>query len=184
MSGQSAPASHKAALRRAVLRRRAELQERAASGPAGPDVAEALATALLPAARKAERVAAYSSFGTEPPTTCLVAALARAGVQVLLPVLLPDGDLDWQSGDGGPRLGVDAIATCELVVVPALAVDGAGRRLGRGGGSYDRALARVGADALTVALLHDGELLDVVPAEPHDVRVRAVATPAGGLVRL
>ena len=187
MSGQSAAAAHKAALRRAVLRRRSALYEEA-SRPAGPDVAEALAAAVLPVAPRGatglERVAAYSSFGTEPPTTCLVAALVQAGVQVLLPVLLPDGDLDWQPSGGGPLLGVAAVATCPLVVVPALAVDAAGRRLGRGGGSYDRALARVPAGALTVALLHDGELLDVVPAEPHDVRVRAVATPTGGLVRL
>ncbi len=184
MSGPSAAAAHKAALRRAVLQRRSELQRRAAADPAGPDVAEALAAAVLPAARGAGRVAAYSSFGTEPPTTCLIQALHRAGVQVLLPVLLPDGDLEWQSSGGGPLLGVDAVATCSLVVVPALAVDPSGRRLGRGGGSYDRALARVSADALTVALLHDGELLDVVPSEAHDVRVRAVATATRGLVRI
>jgi 5-formyltetrahydrofolate cyclo-ligase len=155
---------------------------------AGPDVAQALAAAVLPAARGAGRVAVYASFGTEPPTTCLVEGLRRAGVQVLLPVLLPDRDLDWTAEHpgrpAGPLLGVEAVATCSLVVVPALAVDAAGRRLGRGGGSYDRALARVPADVLTVALLHDGEMLDVVPTEPHDVPVRAVATPTGGLQRL
>ena len=54
---------------------------------------------------------------------------------------------------------------------------GGGVRLGRGGGSYDRALAR--ATGLVVALLHDGELLDRLPREPHDLPVHAVALPGG-----
>ncbi len=113
----------------------------------------------------------------------------------LLPVLLDDDDLDWAAYDGhlapgrrgllepvGPRLGVDAIAACDLVLVPALRVDRSGNRLGRGGGSYDRALAR--ATGLTVALLHDDELVEAVPHESHDVPVNAVATPGQGLVML
>jgi 5-formyltetrahydrofolate cyclo-ligase len=113
---------------------------------------------------------------------------------VLLPVLLPDGDLDWAVFAGalaagprgllqppGPRLGVDAVRNAALVVVPALAVDRSGMRLGRGGGSYDRVLARLAVDVVTVALLNDGELLDAVPAEAHDRPVRAVITPSGGL---
>ncbi len=82
----------------------------------------------------------------------------------------------------GPRLGPEALADCDLVLVPALAVDRAGRRLGRGGGSYDRALPR--ARGLVVAVLHDGELVEQLPAEPHDVAVRAVVTPSGGLMHL
>ncbi|MFJ6952794.1 5-formyltetrahydrofolate cyclo-ligase, partial [Micromonospora aurantiaca (nom. illeg.)] len=69
-----------------------------------------------------------------------------------------------------------------LVVVPAVAVDRRGIRLGRGGGSYDRALARVPATVPTVALLHDGELVAAVPALPHDRPVHCVITPADGLV--
>lgn len=64
--------------------------------------------------------------------------------------------------------------------MPAVAVDRTGLRLGRGGGSYDRALARVGPAILTVALLYDGELVSRLPAEPHDQRVRAAVTPSGG----
>jgi 5-formyltetrahydrofolate cyclo-ligase len=116
---------------------------------------------------------------------------------VLLPVLADDGDLDWAPHDpavalvrsargllepAGGRRGRAALAGCDLVLVPALAVDVAGRRLGRGGGSYDRALPR--ARGLVVALLHDDELLDAVPAEPHDVPVGGVVTPSSGLVRL
>ena len=96
-------------------------------------------------------------------------------------MLLPDRDLDWAAGDGAP-LGPVAVADCDVVLVPALAVDRRGVRLGRGGGSYDRALGR--ARGLVVALLHEGELHDEpLPAEPHDVPVDAVALP-GGLVRL
>ncbi|MFB6395191.1 5-formyltetrahydrofolate cyclo-ligase, partial [Polymorphospora sp. 2-325] len=75
--------------------------------------------------------------------------------------------------------GPAAVGAADLVVVPAVAVDRRGLRLGRGGGSYDRALARVAPATLTVALLHDGELLDAVPAEEHDRPVHAVITPSG-----
>jgi 5-formyltetrahydrofolate cyclo-ligase len=71
-----------------------------------------------------------------------------------------------------------------VVVVPALAVDRTGQRLGRGGGSYDRALARVGPSILTLALLYDGELVGEVPAGPHDQPVRAAALPGEGIFRL
>jgi 5-formyltetrahydrofolate cyclo-ligase len=62
-------------------------------------------------------------------------------------------------------------------VVPALAVDRRGSRLGRGGGSYDRALARVPAGRPVLALLYDGECPEVVPTEPHDRRVTVAVTP-------
>jgi 5-formyltetrahydrofolate cyclo-ligase len=63
--------------------------------------------------------------------------------------------------------------------VPALAVGRDGTRLGRGGGSYDRALARVPAATPVVALLYEDELLETVPAEPHDRRVSAAVLPSG-----
>jgi 5-formyltetrahydrofolate cyclo-ligase len=66
--------------------------------------------------------------------------------------------------------------------VPALAVDGAGTRLGQGGGSYDRALARLGAGArrLVLAVVHDDEVLaGPLPREPHDVGVDGALTPSG-----
>jgi 5-formyltetrahydrofolate cyclo-ligase len=80
----------------------------------------------------------------------------------------------------GPRLGVDAIAAADVVLVPALAVARDGVRLGKGGGSYDRALARARTGALVVALLWDGELHDAgdLPVEPHDRPVDAVVTPS------
>ena len=137
--------------------------------------------------------AAYAPVGREPGGGDLPDRLAEV-CRVLLPVLLPDGDLDWAEYDGmtrrtprgllepgGPRQGPEVIAEVPLIVVPALAVSRDGVRMGRGGGSYDRVLARA-PHARTVALLHDGELLDTVPGEPHDQRVRAVVTPLGGLI--
>jgi len=141
--------------------------------------------------RRAATVAAYVSVGSEPGTGPLLDALLAAGRRVVLPVLLPNDDLDWAAHTGdllparrglleppGPRLGPDAVATADVVLVPALAVDRTGMRLGKGGGSYDRALARVPVGTFTCALLHEGELVDRVPAAPHDRPVVAAATPA------
>lgn len=145
------------------------------------------------------RVAGYVPVGAEPGGADLPEVLRAAlpsGAELLLPVLRDDLDLDWAvyagpaalvaAGRGmrepaGPRLGRTAVAGAQLVVVPAVAVDRHGLRLGRGGGSYDRTLARLPTGTWTVALLHDGELLDRLPAEPHDRPVRAVVTPTGGL---
>jgi len=143
-------------------------------------------------------IAAYVPVGAEPGGPDLLAVLA-AEARVILPVLLPDGDLDWAGYEGtlaagprglfeppGHRLGVDAVRSAGLILVPALAVDTRGRRMGRGGGSYDRALARIHPSAsrgpLIVALLHDGELVDEVPAEQHDRPVHGVITPTGGIL--
>jgi 5-formyltetrahydrofolate cyclo-ligase len=193
--GGGVPAA-KAALRRQLAAARARLTgaERAAAGHA---VREAVLA--LPETQMAGTAAAYYSVGTEPDTRGLVYALWKRGSYVLLPVLLPGGDLDWASYEGPdslvpgrrgtlqpaePPRGPAAIASADLVIVPALAVDRRGIRLGRGGGSYDRALARVGGPVPTVALLYDGELLDEVPSGPHDLPVRMIARPREGITRL
>jgi 5-formyltetrahydrofolate cyclo-ligase len=142
----------------------------------------------------ADVVAAYASFGTEPATGSLLAALRGRGIRVLLPILENDMDLSWgwYSGPdslvrrippGGSRpgpipepaesLGVDAVLSASWIVVPALAVSPSGVRLGRGGGSYDRVLARCEASApatrpRVAALLYPGELDVDIPVEPHD----------------
>lgn len=128
-------------------------------------------------------VAAYEPLRTEPGSQELLAGLAALGVRVLVPVLLPDRDLDWSQWSPGEAppvpLGVDAIAQADAVLVPALAVARDGTRLGRGGGSYDRALRRV-ADGVTVAaLLYDDEVLDALPCDEWDHPVCAVVTPSG-----
>jgi len=189
----------KSKLRRRFLAARAALDEseRAAAGRALRD--ELLG---LPEVEMAASVAAYMSFGSEPETHRLIFALWKRGTYVLLPRLLPDGDLDWASYEGPdsmapasrpgsagmleptePSRGREAIKAADVVLVPALAVDRTGVRLGRGAGSYDRALARVEPGILTVGLVYDHELVDELPAEPHDQRLKAVVTPSQGLVR-
>lgn len=155
----------------------------------------------LPELSGSRTVAAYVSVGGEPGTRVLLDALRMRGVRVLLPVLLPDNDLDWAVYEGadrlvrvsrpgkisllepdGPVLGPQAVTEADTVLLPGLAVDGRGRRLGRGGGSYDRVLARldaVGARPALVVLLYDEEVLDRVPARAHDRPVRAAVTPSG-----
>jgi 5-formyltetrahydrofolate cyclo-ligase len=83
----------------------------------------------------------------------------------------------------GPRLGPDAVATADVVLVPGLAVSRAGMRLGRGGGSYDRALGRVPVGTFTCVLLYDDEVGVEVPVEAHDRPVGFAASPSG-VVRL
>jgi len=142
--------------------------------------------------RRAATVAAYVSMGTEPGTGLLLERLLESGRRVILPVLQPDNDLDWAVHTGalvparrgllepdGPPLGPDAVATADLVLVPGLAVSPAGERLGRGGGSYDRALARVPVGTPVWVLLYDSEVGVPVPVEPHDRPVTGAVTPAG-----
>ncbi|WP_337059238.1 5-formyltetrahydrofolate cyclo-ligase [Kineococcus sp. G2] len=176
--------------RKLGLRSALRARRRARDAAEATEVDAAVARTLLacPLVAGARRVACYSSLPGEPGTRSALAELRRHGVEVLLPVLLPDADLDWEvrpvragaTGGHGP-LGPHAIATADVVVVPALAVDTAGRRLGQGGGSYDRALRRVPARVPVVALVHDDELFDAavspLPVLPHDRPVHAVVTP-------
>ena len=189
-------AAAKASLRARLLARRRGLtpETRTAAGRQLRD-----AVLEMPETQMAGTVAAYVSVGTEPDTRGLLFALWKRGTYVLLPVLQPDGDLDWASYEGpdslaaGPRgllepverrRGVTAITSADVILVPAMAVDRAGRRLGRGGGSYDRALARVGTAIQTVALLYDGELVDKRASRSARSAVRAAAVAGQGISRL
>lgn len=160
--------------------------------------ADALASAvgILAATVAGSTVCCYLPFGSEPGSARLVDAVAAAAGRVLLPVVPPEpGPLLWARYDGvdalvsgpfrgmlepsGPRLSAAEIGVAQLVLVPALAVDVQGVRLGRGAGYYDRSLPLAADDAELVAVVRDAEFVPELPAEPHDVRMTGVVTPNG-----
>ena len=127
-------------------------------------------------------VAAYEAWQSEPPTAATITTLVGRGIRVLVPITLPDRDLDWcEASDTTPApLGPGAISAAALVLTPGLAVDSVGTRLGRGGGCYDRALARCRDDARVLTVLHPGEISPgPLPAEPHVRPVHGVVTADG-----
>ncbi|WP_242610962.1 5-formyltetrahydrofolate cyclo-ligase [Blastococcus saxobsidens] len=184
------PAAAKATLRAGFLARRVARpeNERAAAADAIADVLVARLTGV-------RTLAAFVPDPTEPGHGRIPAAFAGLGARVLLPVVPAQGrQLDWAVDTGrhepgrfglmepgGPRLDATAIGAADVVVVPALVVDRAGIRLGRGGGYYDRALVHARPDALLVTLAFDDEVVDELPAEEHDRPVDAVVTPSGWL---
>jgi len=184
-----APAVVKDELRDFLLsRRRARpTAERAAA-------ADAVASALMQGLDGARTLAAFVPDPDEPGNGRLPAAYTELGARILLPVVPTTGrTLDWAAYTGelepgrfglhhpvGPRLGPSAIG----VVVPALAVDHFGFRLGRGGGYYDRALAHARPDAVLVTVVFDEERFAELPREIHDRPVTAVVTPSHGWVEL
>lgn len=180
--------SGKGDLRAAVLARR-----RTRTPAERTSAADAIAAHLLaePVAR-VERVAAYLSMPTEPGTGPLLSGLHDRGTEVIVPVAGPDHTLDWVRWTpdldatvstlgvpepAGDRLGVSALADAGLVIVPALSVDFAGNRLGRGAGYYDRALAA--ARSPRCALVFADELVERLPRGDHDVPVELVVTEMG-----
>ncbi|MFT3715934.1 MAG: 5-formyltetrahydrofolate cyclo-ligase [Gordonia sp. (in: high G+C Gram-positive bacteria)] len=142
-----------------------------------------------------DTVAAYVATRREPGGTPLLDALADQGLRVLLPIV-PEGDpqrLQWGVYEGerdldegrwnllepqGRRLDPDTLSEAKLILVPAVAVDRRGARLGRGAGYYDRTLASVSAPI--VAVVHDAEVIEEVPEDPTDVRVQWILTPGTG----
>ncbi|MCW2683415.1 MAG: 5-formyltetrahydrofolate cyclo-ligase [Blastococcus sp.] len=189
MTDPGEPAVAKDELREGLLvRRRARpTAERAAA-------ADAVAAALVAGLQGVRTLAAFVPDPAEPGCGRLPDAFTQLGARILLPVVPSSGrTLDWAVYTGeletgrfglsqpvGPRLGPLAIQDADAVVVPALAVDRFGMRLGRGGGYYDRALVHARPDAVLVTVVFDDERIDELPREVHDRPVTAVVTPSGG----
>jgi 5-formyltetrahydrofolate cyclo-ligase len=177
----TAGATSKAELRRTALAARRTSPDRVAGDAARTPL-------VLGAVAGAGCITCYVSVGSEPDTRDLIVGLVQAGVRVLLPRLRADGGLDLvdRPADGVLLLGARGVPApagpavdpvlAEVWVVPALLVDRSGVRLGRGGGGYDRVLPD---DRYVLALLHAGELVAALPAEPHDRRVTHAVLPTG-----
>ncbi len=177
-----------------ALRDRFLARRRTRSAAERATAAAAVTTTLLRELARVRTLAAFVPDDTEPGSGRLPAAFTQLGARVLLPVVPDTGrELGWAVDTGrlapgrfgllqpvGPRLGPTAVGAAEVVVVPAVAVDRAGTRLGRGGGYYDRALQHARPGAVVVALVFDDELVDRLPALAHDRPVSAVVTPDGG----
>ena len=189
MTSGGDPGTAKSAVRARLLARR-----RARSAADRATAADTLSAGLIEGLAGAGTVAAYVPEETEPGFGRLPDDFTRLGVRVLLPVVPAGGhDLSWAVHTGrltpgrfgllepdGERLEPAALASADVVVLPALAVSRDGVRLGRGGGFYDRALRHAQPGAVLVALVFDDEFVEDLPTEPHDRRVTAVVTPAGG----
>ncbi|HEY3896833.1 MAG TPA: 5-formyltetrahydrofolate cyclo-ligase [Pseudonocardiaceae bacterium] len=185
--------SDKSEWRRRLAAARREIPARVRAAEAA-----ALAGVALPA-EPSDTVCAYWPVGSEPGSPELLEDLVRRGCRVLLPVLQAGRPLDWAQYTGpsalrtgprglrepdGPRLGCAAISSAVLILVPALAVDWQGVRLGRGGGYYDRTLPLATPGTALVAIVRDEEVVPALPARPHDVSMTAALTPQRGLFPL
>lgn len=188
----------KAQVRTEILTARRSLTPQAHAGEAAQ-----LAAHLTALIEPGTVVCAFVPVGSEPGSTAMVDDLVHRGVEVLLPVAreaaggtpLP---LRWAPHTPGalakapfglrephpPWLPPEAVGRASIVMVPALAVDRRGNRLGRGAGFYDRTLPLADADAWLVAVVRDVEVVDHLPSEPHDVRMTHALTPQQGWVAL
>jgi 5-formyltetrahydrofolate cyclo-ligase len=189
------PEDAKAQLRASIRKGRADRSERRLQ-----EHAEALRDHVLalPSIERATCVSVYASRRSEPGTLPLIEALHDRGVKVLIPMLGDGLKRGWGIYQGaedllerapgrppepsGDFMEQSALLEADVIVVPALAVDTSGNRLGQGGGWYDRALCDAAPDAPIVALTFAGELRDAahpLPREEHDITVHAVITPQG-----
>ncbi|MCX2732035.1 5-formyltetrahydrofolate cyclo-ligase [Saccharopolyspora sp. NFXS83] len=180
--------------RRTLAERRRSISETTRSAEA-----DSLRSVVL---RWAERrtprvVAAYVPVRGEPGSAAMLDALRGSGCRVLLPIVVGAAPLDWAEYTGadsldparygllepnGPRLGPAEIGAADSILVPALAVDRRGVRLGRGAGHYDRSLPLADPAARLIGVVRDAEFVAALPGEEHDVRMHAVMTPGHGVV--
>jgi 5-formyltetrahydrofolate cyclo-ligase len=179
------PASAKTMLRLALKDQRKALASEA------PDAGER-AAGHVPAERIGgwSVVAGYRSRGHEVDPVPLMTCLAAAGAQLALPVALAkDAALEFRAWSPGDPLKPDAynipspiaeapIVRPDLIIVPLMAFDRVGGRMGRGGGHYDRTLAALRAEGrlFALGLAYAGQEVAQVPREPHDQLLDAIAT--------
>ena len=180
-----------AAAKRELRRRARDRREEFAA--AAPQVAERIYEHLFaqPAFRSAGQVAIYAALPDEVPTRPLFDSLTRGGTACLLPRVVPAGPLvfarveDWDELRPG-RLGVLEPAASapavvpgpdDVVIVPGIAFDRAGWRLGRGGGYYDRTFpAGAGPQPLLFGVACEGRIEESVPHGSHDRAMDAIVT--------
>ena len=181
---QNAAATQKTQLRNKLNADRAARQY-------NPDEASELNIHLaeLCLANGAKKVTCYLPFGNEPDTELFIDWALDNQIEVLLPVAKEDGSLEWVNFDGETKVGIFGFheatgspvepTNIDLAIIPALAVDSKGMRIGKGKGFYDRALLKFEPTPPIVAVVFDSEILDQVPSEAHDHPVDAAVSQTG-----
>lgn len=189
-----------AILTKPALRTRILAARRALTEPQRAAETRSLQTQITELTAGAGTVGAYIPTGSEPGAARDSVPLLDVliGVRILVPIARTGRPMQWaEYRPGGlvaapfglrepppPWLAPESIAEATVLLVPALAVDRRGTRLGRGAGFYDRALPLAAAGARLVAVIRDDELLDEIPAEPHDVPMTHALMPGRGLIAL
>ncbi len=188
---ESADAELDRKVRKADLRHRMDGLRRAASPGQRVKSSEAACERMVrhPRFQSARTLALFSSIREEVETAPLARETLRRGARLVYPRVEGEqivfreirGEEDFVPSRFGmlepapscPKVEWDAL---DFVLVPGLAFDPRGNRLGYGKGFYDRALGRLRPEALTVGFCHDFQILDRVPAGPGDVPVQEIVS--------
>jgi 5-formyltetrahydrofolate cyclo-ligase len=178
----------KTALRVALLSQRSSLANETAECWSRSIQARLLETSLY---RSANAVALYSSVQNEAATEKIRDHSLRDGKRVVYPRLLPNRSVEFVEIESATELvcgksgipepiGDKVLSHCAdvdlLLIVPGVAFDRRGNRLGRGQASYDRVIRQWGSRATPVGLAYEFQVIDRVPVDPWDERVLFVLT--------
>ncbi len=181
--------------RKQLLRRRLRIQRNQLDSSGSRAKSSRAVRHLLKLRRlcKARNISIYVSIGTEVQTAALMHALHRRGKAICVPQIVDASNsrmemVRWHPGIAlrprpfGLREPLPAQRCCSIVdvaILPLLAYDHEGTRLGYGGGYYDRWLARQVLPVYCIGLSYAFQRVDHVPSEPHDIKLRAICTERG-----
>ena len=143
---------------------------------------------LIPHLANADTLLIYSALPDEVPTQSLIDELVAQGKTVLLPRVVNDTDMELRQYTGTQDLQVGAFGILEptgelftdyekidVAVIPGMAFDKEGHRLGRGKGSYDRFL-RLLSNTYKIGICFSWQLVDEVPTDEHDILMDQIMT--------
>ena len=133
-----------------------------------------------------QTVALYRNVGSEAPTARLIEYLTETGVSVALPRVADGGFLEFRLLSGTEMLvsgfrdipepdETCALADPDVIIAPLVAFDRSLRRLGQGGGHYDRCFARY-PDVPRIGLAWSVQETEEIPTEPHDATLHMIVT--------
>ena len=186
----------KARIRDLVRATRCERTERAGGAPARDEMQRAESGVneqlrALIARLGVSAVSCFASTAREPGTRSFIRWACATGIDLILPVSRPDGLLEWvrPAGDEyaagafgidepvGERLPPEALASVDLIIAPACAVDTRGVRLGWGRGYFDRTIGELATRPPLAVVVWDDEIFASLPREKHDVPADYLVTP-------